>query len=292
VVGREAVAVANHALQGAHFARSAPSARSRLVHELKGAYTIWYRDVLRYVRDRSRIFGSLAQPLLFLFALGFGVGSAIGRGGSAFGAVFRGSYIEFLYPGILCMTVLFTAIFSAMSIVWDREFGFLREVLVAPVSRTSVALGKVAGGSTVAMLQAAIIMLLGPLLGVHYSLLRVVLMLLTLLLLAAVMTSLGILIAARQKTMEGFQVIMNLILLPMLFLSGAFFPLTTAGTAASVIRDIAQFNPVTYGVDAMRQVALGGQFVGLHPPVVDALVLAGFFVAFLVPAVILFSRQE
>ena len=143
--------------------------QSYLMHDLKGAYTIWYRDVLRFLRDRSRIFGSLAQPLLFLFALGFGLGGALGKiGGSA--GIPGLPYIEFLFPGILCMTVLFTALFSAISIVWDREFGFLREVLVAPVSRTAVAIGKVAGGSTVAMFQAAIIMLLGPFLGVHYSL--------------------------------------------------------------------------------------------------------------------------
>lgn len=265
-----------------------------ITHDAKGAYTIWYRDVLRFLRDRSRIFGSLAQPLLFLFALGFGLGGslgAIGRGAGIPGV----PYIEFLFPGILCMTVLFTALFSAISIVWDREFGFLREVLVAPVSRVAVAFGKVGGGATVAMFQAAIIMLLGPLLGVRYSLGSVVLMLFTLLLLAAVITSLGILIAARQKTMEGFQVIMQFLLLPMLFLSGAFFPLTARTGAAGVLKAVAQINPVTYGVDAMRQFALGSKLtpgLALHPPAVDILVLVGFFVAFLVPGVLLFSKQD
>lgn len=267
---------------------------THLAHDAKGAYTIWYRDVLRFVRDRSRIFGSLAQPLLFLFALGYGVGSALGRIGSS-GGIPGIPYIEFLYPGILCMTVLFTALFSAISIVWDREFGFLREVLVAPVSRTAVALGKVAGGATVAMFQAAIIMLLGPFLGVRYSLERIALMLLGLLLLAAVITALGILIASRQKTMEGFQVIMQFILLPMLFLSGAFFPFTAGGGAAAVLRAIGTVNPMAYGVDALRQLALGGRLpaaLALRPAGVDALVLLGFFVLFLVPAVWLFSRQE
>lgn len=265
-----------------------------LVHDAKGSYTIWYRDVLRFARDRSRIFGSLAQPLLFLFALGFGVGSALGRIGSSSGLP-GVPYIEFLYPGILCMTVLFTALFSAISIVWDREFGFLREVLVAPVSRTAVALGKVAGGSTVAMFQAAIIMLLGPFLGVHYSFVSIVLMLLVLLLLAAVITALGILLAARQKTMEGFQVIMQFILLPMLFLSGAFFPFTSTTPAGEVLKVIGQFNPMSYGVDAMRQLALAGKLpvsLSLHSPAVDALFLLGFFVVFLVPAVLLFSKQD
>jgi ABC-2 type transport system permease protein len=265
-----------------------------LAHDVKGAYTIWYRDVLRFLRDRSRIFGSLAQPLLFLFALGFGLGGALGRvgGGAGLGGI---PYIEFLYPGILCMTVLFTALFSAISIVWDREFGFLREVLVAPVSRTAVALGKVAGGSTVAMFQAAIIMLLGPFLGVRYDLGKIVLMLLVLLLLAAVITSLGILIAARQKTMEGFQVIMQFILMPMLFLSGAFFPFSSSSPAASTLKVIGQLNPMSYGVDALRQIALSPRLpatLTLHSPAIDAVVLVGLFALFLLPGVMLFSKQD
>jgi ABC-2 type transport system permease protein len=267
---------------------------THLAHDLKGAYTIWYRDVLRFLRDRSRIFGSLAQPLLFLFALGFGLQGALGRAGGGTALPGGISYIEFLFPGILCMTVLFTALFSAISIVWDREFGFLREVLVAPVSRTAVALGKVAGGSTVAMFQASIIMLLGPLLGVHYTVRGVVFMLLTLLLLAAVITALGILLAARQKTMEGFQVIMQFILLPMLFLSGAFFPFTGNGNAATILKVIGQINPMSYGVDAMRQSAIATwpAALSLHAAGVDAVILAGFFALFLVPGVMLFGKQE
>jgi ABC-2 type transport system permease protein len=263
-------------------------------HDLKGAYTIWYRDVLRFARDRSRIFGSLAQPLLFLFALGFGVQGALGRAGGTAALPHGITYIEFLFPGILCMTVLFTALFSAISIVWDREFGFLREVLVAPVSRTAVALGKVAGGATIAMLQASIIMLLGPLLGVRYTVPRVVFMLLTLLLLAAVITALGILLAARQKTMEGFQVIIQFVLLPMLFLSGAFFPFTQGGGGAGVLRAVGQINPMSYGVDAMRQIAISGwpASLSLHLPSVDTLILAAFFALFLIPGVLLFSKQE
>ncbi len=268
---------------------------SYLLHDLKGAYTIWYRDVLRFLRDRSRIFGSLAQPLLFLFALGFGLQGLISHGSGPSALPPGVSFIEFLYPGILCMTVLFTALFSAISIVWDREFGFLREVLVAPVSRTAVALGKVAGGSTVAMIQASIIMLLGPLLGEHYTVTSVLLMLLTLLLTAAVITAQGILIAARQKTMEGFQVIMQFILLPQLFLSGAFFVFDGSTRAGAVLKAIGQVNPLSYGVDAMRQIALAEKLppaLALHPASVDALILAGFFVVFLVPGVLLFSKQD
>jgi len=145
------------------------------------------------------------------------------------------------------------------------------------------------------MFQAAIIMLLGPFLGVHYSVSSIVLMLATLLLLAAVVTALGILIAARQKTMEGFQVIMQFILLPMLFLSGAFFPFTGAGSAARVLKIIGQINPMSYGVDALRQIALAGKLPGalsLHPAGADALILLGFFALFLIPGVALFSKQD
>ncbi len=269
---------------------------SYLMHNLKGAYTIWYRDVLRFLRDRSRIFGSLAQPLLLLVVLGLGIGGLAKTFGGASPANALGvAFIDFLFPGILGMTVLFTALFSAVSIVWDREFGFLREVLVAPVSRVAVALGKVAGGATVAMFQAAIIMLIGPILGVHYDLLKVVLMLLIALLTAAVIASLGILFAARQKTMEGFQVIMNFLLFPMLLLSGAFFPIVAGPGAGAVLRAVEQIDPLAYGVDAMRQILLPGKLPAaftLHHPAVDVLFLLGFFIVFLIPAVALFSKQD
>ncbi len=262
-----------------------------LRRELKGAYTIWYRDVLRFVRDRARVVASLAQPLLFLFVLGYGLGSSIP--GLAAGAV---SFVQFVFPGILGMTVLFTAIFSAISIVWDREFGFLKEVMVAPVSRTSVALGKVAGGSTVAMLQALIILLLASVIGIWLAWDQYLLLLGLMLLLAAVMTSFGILVAVRQRTIESFQVIMSFLLLPMFFLSGALFPLVSA---PSWMKWLATIDPVTYGVDALRQVALGYtvppellQTLILHPLIVDVAILAAFGVVFLVPAVWLFGRQD
>ncbi|HEY8497803.1 MAG TPA: ABC transporter permease, partial [Limnochordales bacterium] len=188
---------------------------SSLRREVVGAYTVWYRDVLRFVRDRARIVGSLGQPLLFLFVFGSGLSPAMaGLGQGAF------DFKQFLFPGILSMAVLFSAIFSAVSIVWDREFGFLKEVMVAPVSRLAVALGKVAGGSTVALLQGVIILVLAPLVGVRLSWDQVLVLVLLMLLLAAVMTAMGLLIAARQRSMEGFQVIMQFLLMPMFFLSG------------------------------------------------------------------------
>lgn len=259
--------------------------------ELKGIYTIWYRDVLRFGRDRTRIVSSLAQPLLFLFIFGGGLAPAMsGLGGGDL------DFRQFMFPGIVGMTVLFTAIFSAISIVWDREFGFLKEVLVAPVSRTSVALGKVAGGSTVAMFQGLIVLVLAPFLGVSLSAAGVVELVGLMLLLAAVMTSFGILIAARQRTMEGFQMIMQFLLLPMFFLSGALFPLQGVPGWMEVL---ARINPVTYGVDPLRQVVLRAsvpesavQALSLHPIGTDVTVLLGMGVLFLVPGIWLFGRKD
>ncbi len=262
-----------------------------LRRNLKGAFTIWYRDVLRYVRDRARLVASLAQPLLFLFVFGSGLAPAMSNLGGG-----HVDFRQFMFPGILGMAVLFTSIFSAVSIVWDREFGFFKEVMVAPVSRTAVALGKVAGGSTVAMLQGAVILILTPLIGIRLTLGQIVTLLALMLLLAAVMTSLGILIAARQRSMEGFQMIMNFLLMPMFFLSGAFFPLNDVPLW---MEWLSRADPVTYGVDPLRQVVLResvpAEFLSqlaLHPISTNVVILLGFGVAFIVPAVWLFGRQD
>jgi len=218
---------------------------------IKGAYTIWYRDVIRFSRDRPRIIAALAQPMLYLFVFGTGLGAAMS--GSPAGAV---DFRQFMFPGTLAMTVLFTAIFSAISIVWDREFGFLKEVMVAPVSRTAVALGKVAGGATVAMFQGVVALLLAPIVGVKLSIDQIASIVGLMLLLATVMTSFGILIAARQKSMEGFQMMINFLLMPMFFLSGAFFPLEFAPTW---LKTISQALPMRHLVDGMLAVMVRGQ---------------------------------
>ncbi len=256
-----------------------------------GIYTVWYRDVLRFVRDRTRVATSLAQPLLFLFVFGSGLAPVMsGLGGGNL------NFIQFMFPGILGMTVLFTAIFSAVSIVWDREFGFLKEVTVAPVSRTAVALGKVAGGSTVAMFQALIVLILAPFVGVTLSLSQIVVLIGLMLLLAAVMTSFGIVVAARQQTMEGFQMIMQFLLMPMFFLSGALFPLRGVPLWMSLL---AKVDPVTYGVDPLRQVALSESVpqevlraLSLYPIATDVVVMLVLGFMFLVPAVWLFGKQD
>jgi ABC-2 type transport system permease protein len=261
------------------------------VRNLKGAYTIWYRDVLRFTRDRVRIVASLGQPLLYLFV--FGTGLAPAMSAATGGAL---DFRQFMFPGILAMAVLFTAIFSAVSIVWDREFGFLKEVMVAPVSRTAVALGKVAGGATVAMFQGVIVLLLAPVVGVKLGADQIVELIGLMLLTATVMTAFGILIAARQRTMEGFQMMMQFLLMPMFFLSGAFFPLRGVPLWMSWLSRI---DPVTYGVDALRQQTLARSVppqllrtLTLHPVATDVAVMAGLAVLFIVPAVWQFGRQE
>lgn len=258
---------------------------------LRGAYTIWFRDILRFSRDRARLISSIGQPLLFLLLFGGGFTAAISDLGG--GEV---NYTQFLFPGILAMTVLFTSVFSAVSIVWDREFGLLKEVMVAPVSRVAVAVGKVAGGSTVALLQGLVILLLAPLLGISLAPMQIVSIIGILLLLAFMMTSLGLLFAARQESMEGFHMIMNFVLLPMFFLSGAFFPLQGVPAWMHVL---AAIDPVTYGVDPLRQIVLQGVLseaalsqIALRPIAVNAALMALLAVGFLLPGVWLFSKQD
>jgi ABC-2 type transport system permease protein len=262
-----------------------------VMRSLRGAYTIWYRDILRFVRDRTRIVASMAQPLLFLFV--FGTGLAPSMAAASGGAL---DFRQFMFPGILAMAVLFTAIFSAVSIVWDREFGFLKEVLVAPVSRTAVALGKVAGGATVAMFQGAIVLLLAPFIGVRLGVATIIELVGLMLLLACVATAFGLVIAARQRTMEGFQMMMNFLLMPMFFLSGAFFPLRGLPLWMTWLSRI---DPVTYGVDSLRGAALADTVpaellatLTIYPVATDVAIMAALAVAFVLPAVWLFGKQE
>ncbi len=255
----------------------APTARprSRLAANARGIYVIWYRDVLRWWRDRQRILPSVVQPILYLFVFGVGLGSAMGggiggpRGGGAPAGLPGVSYTTFMYPGILAMSVLFTSMFSAMSIVWDREFGFLKEILVAPIDRASVAVGKALGGSTIAMLQGSLLLVLAPFVGVTLTPWAVLQVLGLMFLLAFTLSGFGVAIASRMKTMEGFQVIMNFVMMPLLFLSGAFFPLQ--GLPAW-LEALTRLDPAAYAVDAIRRVVLEAS--GVPAPVVGTLAIA------------------
>ena len=269
---------------------------------MAGAYTVWYRDVLGLLRDRSRLIGSLVMTAIMLIALGFGLGGLIGKvGASSTGALSGMSapgvpFVQFIFPAMLAMTVLGKALQSTMSMVYDREFGFMRKILVAPVSRTSVALGKVAGGMTVALIQAVILLVVAPFIGIHFTLGSAAAVLIVLMVLAATVTALGVLMASRQTSQQGFQLINMLVMMPIMMLSmGSFLPSFGSGLTASVFRVASQLNPVTYGIDALRQVMLGSSMpanLALHPPALDVLVLCVLFVAFLVPGVRLFAKQD
>jgi len=274
--------------------------RSTLWPTLRAIYIIWYRDVLRYWRDRTRLVASLAQPLLFLLVFGTGLSSALsgaggGIGGAA-GAAVGLTYTQFIFPGIIGMSVLFSAIFGAMSIVWDREFGFLKEVLVAPIDRSAVAIGKSLGGATQAMVQGLILLILAPVIGVKLTLGSVVALVPLVFVLALALSAMGVAIASRMKTMQGFQVVMNFLMMPMFFLSGSLFPLAGLPVWMTVLT---RLDPAAYGMDPLRRVVLGGAgvpsfvldrmgltvFDNVLPIVVEALILLGFGVVMLAIAV-------
>ncbi|MDQ6614605.1 MAG: ABC transporter permease [Actinomycetota bacterium] len=213
--------------------------------DVRAVKMVWKRELIRYFRNRIRIVTSLAQPVLFLFVLGSGLSPLIGRG--------SGPHVDFktfMYPGVIAMTILFTAIFSAVSIVWDREFGFLREMMVAPVRRAALVTGKTLGGATVATMQGVIMLLLGPLVHVPYHPVLIVELLVLMALCATMLTAIGVMAAGRMQQVESFQVVMQLVVLPMFFLSGAVFPLTGLPTWLSVLT---QVDPLTYVVDPMRR---------------------------------------
>jgi ABC-2 type transport system permease protein len=223
--------------------------RGAVSRNLRTIGMVAMRELIRFRRSPARIITGLAQPVLFLFVLGSGLSRLVGGGGAA-GVDFQ----EFLFPGVIAMSVLFSSLFSAISIVWDREFGFLREMLVAPVSRTGLVLGKALGGGSVSVLQGLLLLLAAPLVGVDLDPLEILAMVALLLLLAFALTAFGIVVASRMKRIESFQVVMSLVVNPMLFLSGAIFPLTNLPSWLTVAT---RLNPATYGVDPIRRVVLG-----------------------------------
>ena len=218
------------------------------MNNLRGVYIIWYRDLLRFWHDKLRMVSSITFPLLFLFVFGSGLGFRMGSLAPGI------DFAQFMFPGIISMTVMMSSFMAGMSVVWDREFGFLKEVLVAPISRASVAVGKTSGSATVAMLQGIIILLFAPLIGVSLSLGTVLALLPLMLLLSASISSLGILLATRIRSMEAFQAVMQMLMFPMIFLSGVFFPLQGLPAWMEVL---VKLNPATYGVAPIRQVMLG-----------------------------------
>jgi ABC-2 type transport system permease protein len=215
-----------------------------IASELRAIRIVWRRDLIRFVNDRIRIISTLIQPLLFLFVLGSGLQTL--SKASTHGVNLK----TFIYPGILCITVMFTAMFSAASIVWDREFGFLREMMVAPVRRSSIVIGKCLGGATVACTQGVVMILLGPLVGVPYNVVLILGIFVLQLILAFSITAFGVMIAIRIKQMQAFFGVMQMIIMPMFFISGALFPVNGLPRWLEILNRI---DPVTYAVDPMRR---------------------------------------
>lgn len=214
-------------------------------------YILWLRQVKRYLRSRSRIVGSLGQPLLFLLALGFGFGPIFEQSG-------RGDYIQFLAPGVISMSILFTSLFSGVEVIWDRQFGFLKETLVAPVPRFHIMLGRTAGGATIGVLQGIIVLAITYLAGFRIE--NIYLLpaaLLVMIIMAGFFTSLGTAIASVLSDFQGFQLIMNFLVMPLFFLSGALFPL---GDLPPALKIVARIDPLSYGVDALRASLTGMSF--------------------------------
>lgn len=242
-------------------------------------YILWLRQLKRYFRSRSRVIGSIGQPLLFLLALGFGFGPIYERAGG-------GNYIQFLTPGIIAMGILFTAVFSGIEIIWDRQFGFLKETLVAPVPRLHIMIGRTLGGATVATLQGVIVFLVSLLAGFRPDVALLPLAFLFMILIAILFTALGTAIASLLDDMQGFQLIMNFLIMPLFFLSGALFPLQ--GLPKTLIA-VASVDPLSYGVDGLRGTLVNGAHFGLFT---DFAVLGIIAAMFLAIGSYLFSKIE
>jgi ABC-2 type transport system permease protein len=267
--------------------------------DLRAVKIVWQRETIRFRQDRMRIVTALVQPFLFLFVLGTGLSTVASSG--THGINFR----TFVYPGVLCMAVMFTAMFSAASLVWDREFGFLREMMVAPVRRASLVIGKCLGGATVATSQGLILIAVAGLVGVPYSLSLILEIFALQLLLAFTLTAFGTMAAARMTQMQSFMALMQMIVLPMFFLAGALYPVSHLPRWLEILN---RLDPLTYAVDPMRRIVFShldltaAQRAALDPGVtwfgwrvpglLEAAVVAIMGGVLLVIAIVEFSRTE
>jgi ABC-2 type transport system permease protein len=259
----------------------------------RGLWVVSYRELVRFVRDRSRIVSSIAFPLLFLVIFGAGFSRVMG-------ALAPGvDFVQFMYPGIIAMTVLTTSLFAGIGVVWDREFGFLKEILVAPIGRTGIVLGKATGATILALLQAGLMLLIAPLAGVSLDITTIVALVPVIVVLSLGLSGLGILVATFMRSQQGFQLAIQLLVFPLIFLAGVFFPVNSVPTWLEVL---VKLNPLTYGVDAIRQIFLGEEAAaaGLGVEIfgqtmtiaADVLVVAVLGAIILSAAVWAFRRQE
>ncbi len=259
------------------------------VNFLTDIYSIWRREMLRFVRARSRLVTSLIQPMAWLIIFGIGFSASLGSSLSFAMSTGTPNYLDFLVPGVLGMTALFTnmSLSAGMSFMFDKEFGFLKEILVAPVSRSSIVLGKALGGTTTAVVQGLIILAVAALLGVRLSgplglLPALALIMVTMFFIGMAFGELGISIASQLESIEGLQVVMIFLVLPIFFLSGALFPLTSLPVWMKLLADI---NPLSYGVDVLRYALTG---VHAYPLGLDLTVTVGFFILMTIVGSLLF----
>ena len=243
-------------------------------------YILWLRELRRYVRSRAQIVASLGQPVMYLVALGFGLGPVFQKAG-------QGSYVQFIAPGVIAMTILFSSVFSGMGLLWDRQFGFLKETMVAPVPRVQVMLGRVLGTATVAVLQGLLVVLVCFIAGFRAVNIQMIpLALLFMLLTASVFAAVGTTIGSVLQNMQGFQLIMNFLVMPLFFLSGALFPLNSLPKALGVVTSL---DPLAYGVDALRASLAGISHFGM---ITDLTVLVSVGAVMLFVSSYLFSKIE
>jgi ABC-2 type transport system permease protein len=225
------------------------------VSELRGIYTLWKREVLRFLRERSRLVSSVVTPVLWLVIFGTGLGLSMG-GRAGF------NYQQFIFPGIIGQTLLFTAMFMGISVIWDRQFGFMKEILVAPISRLSIFVGKMLGVGTDSMIQAVIVLLLGFFIGIPVSAIMIAEAIPLMVLITIGLVCIGLTIASVLNSLENFGAIMTFVNMPMFFLSGALFPVATL---PDWLKWVFYINPLTYDVDALRYITMGGAWATIFP---------------------------
>lgn len=243
-------------------------------------YILWLRELKRYTRSRVQIIASLGQPILYLLALGFGLGPVFQRAGN-------GSYLQFIAPGVIGMSILFMCVFSGISILWDRQFGFLKETLVAPVPRMSIMLGRTLGSATVALIQGILVFIVCLLAGFRpHSWTAFPLALVFMAMVAIIFAALGTAFGSIIKDMQGFPIVMNFMVMPMFFLSGALYPLTNLPKALTIVTHI---DPLTYGIDGLRGALIGAWYFNFA---LDVAVLAGVAVVFLSFGAYMFSKIQ
>jgi ABC-2 type transport system permease protein len=250
--------------------------------EIDAIYVLWLRELKRFYRAKSRVIGSMVMPLFFLFFLGFGFTKTAVQG------VPEGvDYMTFLVPGILGMTLLFSSMLAGISVLWDREFGFLKEIMVAPVSRITIVLGRIAGGMTTSMIQGILILLLSLFLGFKITgIIPFLSAIIFMILISTTFIGLGLVFASKMTDIHGFQMIINFVVFPLFFLSGALFPIENL---PAEIRILSYLDPLTYGVDGLRATLIGAS---AFPLIYDLMVLAGFSALMVFLGAYLFDRSE